>query len=106
MSFDVQVLPRAHEDVIQILSWIKSRSPQGAVTWYAAYESLLNRLTEQPVACGPAPEARILGRDLRQAMFKTRQGNIYRAVFIIEADTVYLLRVRGTGQPPLEADEV
>ncbi|MDZ4656542.1 MAG: type II toxin-antitoxin system RelE/ParE family toxin [Bythopirellula sp.] len=106
MSFTVQVLPRALDDVFHITTWIANRSPQGAEAWIAAYEKMLVRLAEQPLACGSAPEANSLGRELRQALFRTRQGNTYRAVFLVQEATVYLLRVRGAGQPPLAADEI
>jgi hypothetical protein len=105
-SYFVQVMPRAQDDVLSIVAWIKERSSQGAVTWYAAYENLLDRLKNRPLACGTAPEAQKLGRDLRQAMFKTRQGNLYRGIFMIEDDTVYLLRVRGPGQQPLTQADI
>ena len=106
MGYAVHVLPRAHDDVLHIAAWISERSLQGAEAWVAAFENLLVRLRERPRACGSAPEAIAVGRDLRQAMFRTRQGNTYRAVFLIEGDAVYLLRVRGSGQPPLAVDEI
>jgi hypothetical protein len=43
---------------------------------------------------------------LRQATFRTRHGRTYRAVFTIVGDQVRILRVRGPGRPPLEADEL
>jgi plasmid stabilization system protein ParE len=99
-------MPRAQEDVLSIISWISNRSLQGARAWYDAYEKMLHRLAEQPLACGCAPEAAALNRDLRQAMFKTRHGNTYRAIFLIEEKTVYVLRVRGAGQPPLKSVDI
>lgn len=101
MSYNVQVMQRTQEDVLQIVEWINERSMQGASTWYAAYERMLERLQEQPLACGQALEAKQLGRDLREAMFKTPQGNVYRGVFLVEGESVFLLRVRGPGQSPL-----
>ncbi len=106
MQYAVHVLPRAHDDVLHIATWISERSLQGAETWIVAFENLLVRLKERPLACGSAPEASAAGRDLRQALFRTRQGNTYRAVFFVQEETVYLLRVRGSGQPPLTADEI
>jgi plasmid stabilization system protein ParE len=106
MKFQVRVMPRAQDDVQQIIAWIKDRSLQGAENWYNAYQRMLERLAKQPLACGQAPEAVTLERELWQAMFKTRHGNLYRAIFLVEDSTVYLLRVRGFGQPPIERDEI
>ena len=43
---------------------------------------------------------------LKEALFRTRRGNTYRAVFTIVQDEVRILRVRGPGQPPLQDDEI
>jgi len=44
--------------------------------------------------------------DVRQALFKTRRGRVYRVLFFIEGEDVYILRVRGAGQAPVEPDEL
>jgi hypothetical protein len=43
---------------------------------------------------------------LKQALFSTRHGHIYRAVFAIVGHQVRILRVRGPGQPPLLDNEL
>jgi hypothetical protein len=47
-----------------------------------------------------APESQDVEFEVRQALFKTRRGCVYRALFFIERSTVYILRVRGPGQAP------
>jgi len=106
MSFVVHVLPRAHDDVLKIATWIADRSPQGADSWLAAYEQILERLAYYPLAYGPAFEAKSLKRDLRQAFFRTRQGNRYRLVFLVDGDSVTVLRVRGQGEIELAEDDL
>ena len=44
--------------------------------------------------------------DVRQALFKTRRGRIYRMLFTIVGNEVRILRVRGPGQAPVVADDV
>lgn len=43
---------------------------------------------------------------VRQFLFKTRRGSVYRGLFAFDADEIVILRVRGAGQPPLESDEL
>ena len=106
MSYRLHVLPRAEADFRFIFSHIEERSPQGAVRWREALESALGRLEDQPSACGYAPEREDTPHDLRQILFRTKHGLTYRAVFLIEHDAVYVLRIRGPGQRPLLPEEL
>jgi hypothetical protein len=45
---------------------------------------------------GYASEGRLLGRNVREKFFKTRQGRRYRLLYTINGDIV-----RGPGQPPV-----
>lgn len=103
--FDVSVLPRAQSDVQTIFDWIGERSPQGASTWYASFESALLLLKQNADSYGEAVEASHFDRPLKQCLFKTAKGRTYRFVFLIEGDEVFVLRVRGPGQPTLTAGE-
>jgi plasmid stabilization system protein ParE len=106
MKYQVIALRRAEADVRHIARWIAQRSQQGADSWLDAYEQLLIRLAEQPDSCAAAAEDSQCSVPLKQALFGTRQGRIYRAVFTIVGDQVRILRVRGPGQPPLQDDEL
>jgi plasmid stabilization system protein ParE len=106
MSFTLTILPRAERDVQHIFNWIAERSPQGAKAWYAAFEDAARKATANPAGCPVASEAAQLNADIRQFLFKTRRGRVYRGVFKVAGNEVFLLRVRGPGQPPLAADEL
>ena len=95
MTRTVQELPRAIADVQHIANWIHEHSPQGAMSWLDAYDDMVARLASDAEQFGAAPE-RHAEFDIRQALFKTRRGRIYRSLFIIDADQVYILRVRGS----------
>lgn len=105
-EFFVRVLPRAELDVATISGWIYKRSPQGAASWVAAFALLIERLERDPRIFGASPESVQLERPLKQAIFKTPSGRNYRAVFVIESNKVFVLRVRGLGEPELKADEL
>ena len=107
MRFFVRELPRAIEDKRQILRWLLERSRQGAAAWLNAYDDALQRLEQNADSYGQAPENDECPLvDVRQALFKTRRGRVYRIVLFIEGTDAYILRVRGPGQPPLQADEL
>ncbi len=82
------------------------RSPQGARAWLRAYDDLIERMQKQAHSFGPAYENDDCEFDVRQALFKTRRGRVYRVLFFIEGEEVYILRVRGPGQAPVEPDEL
>lgn len=98
MPLEVRVSRHAHLDVETILTWLTERSPQGARRWFDKYLETLHLLPERALNCPLAPEAVLIGRDLRQLLFKTRRGNTYRSLFLIEGEFIELLAVRGAGR--------
>ena len=67
----------------------------------------LRAIAQKPERYSIAPEAEILDRDIRQALFKTRRGHLYRALFMVVDDAVHVIAVRGYGQElatPYELD--
>lgn len=106
MRFRLRILPEADGDISRIYLWIAAKSSVGAVTWYRRLSEVVESLSEQPFGWGPAPEGPLVGRDLRQANFKTRRGRMYRLVFEVCGDEILILHVRGPGQPLLGQDEV
>jgi plasmid stabilization system protein ParE len=106
MSYRVVTLRRAEADVRSIARWIAERSTQGAASWLDAYDGLLRFLAEQADSCAVAQENDDGAIPLKQALFRTRRGRTYRAVFTIVGNEVRILRVRGPGQPPLLEDEL
>lgn len=67
---------------------------------------MVKRLKQQAHSCALAHEHENFEWDVRQALFKTRRGRVYRALFLIEGQDVYILRVRGSGQAPVQPDEL
>jgi len=106
MSFSVRLLPLAKEDLHRIFHFIKERSTSGALHWEQALESGLQRLSEQPLSYGFAPENCHFDFELRQLLFKTRYGNSYRLVYRIDGTEVFVFRICGPGQAPLSPHEV
>ncbi len=106
MTYRLVIVEPAEVDVDGIYAYILARSPQGAASWYRAFVACTRRIVLQPLACSIAPENPEFGFELRQALFKTRYGSIYRCVFTVVRDEVRILRVRGPGQAPLKAADI
>ena len=106
MSLPLRILPRAKTDFYGIFTYIEERSPKGAARWREALEKEILRLCENPEQFGYAPENKLAPYELRQLFFRTRHGLTYRVVFTVLDDEVFVLRLRGPGQPPLKPEEM
>ncbi|MGO9471654.1 MAG: type II toxin-antitoxin system RelE/ParE family toxin [Isosphaeraceae bacterium] len=106
MSYQVRLLARARHDLDDILSYISERSPEGAARLLAGLEKTLTMLEKNPFLSPLAPETEELQEQLRHIMFRTRAGRTYRALFVVVGDEVRVLRVRGSGQPPVTSNEI
>lgn len=106
MTFSVRELQKAKADKRRIFEWIHQRSRSGAIAWLAAYDRMIDSLKANADTCAEAYESADLERDVRQALFKTRRGRVFRALFVIESAEVLILRIRSAGQRPLDSDDV
>ncbi len=106
MIFRIRMLRRANADFLSIVDYIYQRSPQGAAAWVEAFENAKSRLAENADGYSEADENDRFDLDVKQALFKTRRGRIYRIIFTIVEDEVRILRVRGSGQAPIEPGDV
>lgn len=106
MSYQVRILARARQDLEDYVAWISERSPRGAERWVAALEETLSRLEHNPFVAPVASESDELDEEVRNIMFRTRAGRAYRALFVVVGEEVRILRIRGSGQPPVTGDDI
>lgn len=106
MTFRVRTLQRASTDILSITNYIYERSPQGAAAWLDAFEKAKCRLAENADCYSEADENERFEIDVKQSLFKTRRGRVYRIVFTIIRDEVRILRVRGPGQGPITLSDL
>jgi hypothetical protein len=92
--------------VDDIFNWLVRRSTQGAISWYLAFCQAVESIGSSPESFAEAAESHPLGRALRQTLFKTSRGRVYRIVFEVSDTEIILLRVRGPGQSPLRQRDV
>src|SRR5436853_4104290 len=103
MSRHLLIQARATADIDRVFTWIGRQSPRGAAAWYAAFLESARCILDAPEHYAVIAEATARwGRAIRQALFKTPRGRLYRLVFEADESEVRVLRVRGPGQPPLQ----
>lgn len=106
MKFQVRELRRAQADVRHIVEYLAERSPAGARAWLDAYDGIIDRLETSADLFAFADENDRFEFDVHQALFKTRRGRVYRALFFIKENDAFILRVRGPGQAPIGPDDL
>ena len=106
MTYRVQPTAQAEADIERIFEWLSRRSPEGARRWYEAFWDSAERLKTFPLSCGIAPESGDFPEQVRQMLFKTKRGRIYRALFVIRGDVVLVLCVRGPGERPVKPGDI
>jgi plasmid stabilization system protein ParE len=106
MSYEVRILARAQQDFESYVAWITERSPQGAERWVASFEAALTQLERNPFVAPIASETEELQEEIRNIMFRTKAGRPYRALFLVEGNVVRILRIRGSGQPPVTREDI
>ena len=98
MAFTVRELPKARQDKHSIYRWLDERSPAGAVAWLEAYDSLLERLQQNAASFGLAAKSPDCDFEVRQGLFKTRRGRVYRVLFFIDGQDVYVSASEARGR--------
>lgn len=99
MSFQVAVEPEAEEDLKATASWMARHSPDKAALWYFDATEAIESLEQFPTRCPLAPESRTFGIEIRHLIFGK-----HRILFLIEDETVHVLRVRHQAQDVLKPD--
>ena len=103
--FQVVVTPEAEQDIQQNYEWWRdNRSPDQAREWYERILVEMQTLRHMPERYSTAPEAAKISRNIRQLFFTIGRRITHRVVFLIEAETVKVLRVRHVAQDALPDD--
>lgn len=100
MSFKILFEKEAEDDLKDAAQWIANYSPDKAATWYFEAVEAIESLENFPTRCPLAPESKRFGAEIRHLIFGK-----YRILFIVEDETVYVLRIRHQAQEVLKPDE-
>jgi plasmid stabilization system protein ParE len=101
VTYRIIFTPRARADAMNAFRWIEERSPTAAARWYAGLRRAVAKLAKMPERHPIAEESEQLGLNLRQMLYGRRRG-VYRILFSIEGDTVYLHFIRHSAQGTIE----
>ena len=97
MSYQVFIEPNAFQEIEMSYRWMcNNLSPEIANNWYYELQDVISSLKEFPNRCSIAPEASMIGREIRQVLVGKQRK--YRALFVVKKDVVAILHVRHSRQ--------
>jgi plasmid stabilization system protein ParE len=105
MIYRVQIQPPAERDLEEAWRWAARRAPITATRWLHRFRETLETLSQNPERCSLAPEHRKLKRQLRQLLFG-KKPNVFRVIFLVEGETVRILRILRASRRFLERDDL
>ena len=77
MTYQVVVLRRAEQELNAAADWIAEYSPDAAARWFNSFVDSLLSLEKNPNRCGLAPENVASSYELRQLIYRPRQGRSF-----------------------------
>ncbi|HKM91936.1 MAG TPA: type II toxin-antitoxin system RelE/ParE family toxin [Candidatus Acidoferrales bacterium] len=102
MPFRVEITAQAEQEADAILEWLLSQHAGDAgVRWFLALEEAIATLSEFPARCTFAPENARFPFEVRQLLYG-HKPHVYRILFTIATDTVYVLHIRHGRRRPLQ----
>lgn len=105
MVFQVKLTRKAEIDIETAYQWLKQRNPDYADRWFRDLMNMLATLQEKPRRSALAIENDVFPEEVRQLLYGKKQQTVYRILFVIREDTVYILHVRHGRQAPLAAED-
>ena len=76
------------------------------LAWLEAFERILGQVSTRPLSFPTAPEDEFSHRELRNAFFGTWKGPVFRSIFYVDGDCVFVTDLRSPDQSPLSADDL
>ena len=105
MTFRVVLQRLALRDLDEAYRWASRYAPQTAARWLDRFQAALAGLSQNPQRCPLARENSKVATELREHLFG-RRPNIYRSVFLIQVDTVRVLRILRAQRRPLTRRQI
>jgi plasmid stabilization system protein ParE len=93
MGFRVEITEEAERDAQDIIEWLLSQEAGGTgLRWFEGLEKAIASLEALPLRCPLAPENEAFPFEVRHLLYG-RRPHIYRVVFNVESETVYILHI-------------
>ena len=106
MNYEVIIQPTAFLEIETAYRWMcDNTTPELANKWYYQLEDGIESLKKFPNRCTIAPEAKAIGREVRQLWIGKQRK--YRVLFVVEEYIVAIIHVRHSHQSSIdETDEI
>jgi plasmid stabilization system protein ParE len=102
MAFRVEIGEDAENESRAILEWLISQhAGETGLRWFQGLEDAMASLSELPQRCPFAPEDSAFPFEVRHLLYG-RRPHVYRVLFTIQEDTVYILHIRHGRRQPLK----
>jgi plasmid stabilization system protein ParE len=102
LTYNVIVTPTADAEAMEAVAWYAERSTDAAQQWHERLTRAINSLAKLPTRCPVSQEdSKALGCEVRLLLYGKRRG-VYRILFSIVGDTVWILRIRHSALGPLK----
>lgn len=105
MIYQVRLQPAAVEDLDGAYQYAAQNAPTPAARWLKRFQTALQTLEHNPERCPLAPENAKSRRILRQYLFGKRP-HVFRVIYTIEGNTVWVLRIRRAQRRTLRAEDL
>jgi plasmid stabilization system protein ParE len=105
MTYRVILQRLAIQDLDDAFAWAARRAPATAARRLDRFQATLRRLDANPQRFPRAREHRKVDLDVREFPFG-RRPNVYRVIFLIDRDTVRVLRIRRAQRRPLTRKQI
>ena len=100
MAFRVELSQEALGNAEGLYEWVTAVAPLNGPLWFNRLLAAIQSLQTFPQRCAYATENERFPFETRHLLFG-RKPNVYRVIFTIEGDLVYVLRIRGPRQKTL-----
>lgn len=100
MQFQVIITPSAKADIFEINTWFLENYPDLAESWLWGISQSVTSLSKFPERCPISAESDAFDVTVRQLLYG-KKPHIYRILFSIQEEKVYILRIRSTKQKSL-----
>lgn len=101
MVYEVRTTESAEIELEEAYAWIHNSSPLNAERWRNELLEKAASLERFPERCPIAPESKGARHEIRQLVH-----GIYRVLFVIIRETVFVLHVRHGAREPLAPEEL
>lgn len=100
MQFQVIITPSAKADIFEINTWFLENYPDLSDKWLWGISEAITSLSKFPERCPVSSESEAFDVVVRQLLYG-KKPYIYRILFSVQVEKVYILRVRSTRQQNL-----